>query len=356
MDIKYSRLFFIGIVIILTALSFFIIRPFVSSILFSIILAYVFYPLYKWFLKRTNSKNLSAFTTILIILLIIAIPIAFIINAVSREAIGLYAQARDNLQAERSGTIQCELNDLLCRGFVYSAKILSNPESQSQLDAAVKRFSSALVGATSNFLLAIPNRVLGVFIMFFVLFCLLKEGKEFVVYIEEYLPVDKKHHRQIFKQFNDVTHAVIFGNVVVALTQGAVATLGFVMFGISSPFVWGVLMTLFAFVPYIGPAVIWFPAAVILILDGYTQMNNILLFKGIGLILYGLIIVSWIDNITKPWIIGDRANIHPIAVLLGVLGGLQVFGFAGIVIGPLVIAMLITFLQIYKTEEVEYDR
>ncbi|MBI2546141.1 AI-2E family transporter [Candidatus Woesearchaeota archaeon] len=353
---KYSKIFFITIVIILALLSFALIRPLISAILLAIIFAYVFYPVHRWIAEKSGRETLSALVTTLLILLVIAVPIGLLVNAVSREAVDLYTQTKDKLDSENPNNKKCELNDLLCRGFAYFSAYMAKPEAQTHLDAAINKFTGRIVQLSSEFLLAVPKRILEIFVMFFIIFYLLRDGKQFVLEVEKYLPVHKRHHKQIFNQFNDVTYAVIFGNFIVALVQGALATLAFVVLGVSSPFVWGVIMTFFAFIPYVGPAVIWFPAAIILMLDGYAQDSNLIVFKGIILLLWGIFVVSLIDNVLKPKIIGDRARIHPIAVLLGVIGGLQLFGFVGIIAGPLIIAMLITFVKIYRMEEVEAQR
>jgi len=350
---KYSKIFFVTIVIFLSIITFFLIKPLISAILLAVIFSYVFYPVNRWLYEKSGKKAISALVTTLLILLIIAIPIALLINVVSKEAIQLYTQTKEKLETENPNNRPCELNDFLCRGFIYFSGYLAKPEAQSQLDAAINRVTGKIVQGSSEFLLAIPRRVLEIFVMFFIIFYLLKDGKEFIIELEKYLPVHKKHHKQIFKQFNDVTYAVIFGNFIVALIQGSVATIGFLIFGISSPFVWGLLMTFFAFIPYVGPAVIWLPASIILMLDGYAQGSNLIVFKGIGLLFWGLLFVSTIDNILKPKIIGDRAKIHPIAVILGVIGGIKLLGFVGIIIGPMIIAMLITFIKIYRMEEME---
>ncbi len=349
---KYSKIFFITIVIFLAILSFFLIKPLISAILLAIIFAYIFYPVHRWIYERTSKKTLSALITTLLILLIIAIPIGFLVNIISKEAIGLYLQTKEKLEA---GPINkpCQLNDILCRSFNYLLAYLAKPEAQTHLEAAINKFTGKIVQGSSEILLAIPKRAIEIVVMFFIIFYLLKDGREFVIEIEKHLPVHKRHHNQIFKQFSDVTYAVIFGNFIVALIQGALATIGFIAVGISNPFVWGLLMTFFAFIPYVGPAVIWFPASLIIVLDGYAQGSNFVVFKGIALMLWGLLAVSLIDNLLKPKIIGDRAKIHPVAVILGVIGGLKMLGFVGIIIGPLIIAMLITFIRIYRMEELE---
>jgi len=106
-----------------------------------------------------------------------------------------------------------------------------------------------------------------------------------------------------------------------------------------------------ALIPYIGSSIIWFPAALMLIFNGYTNAESILVVKGILLMLYGIFVVGTIDNILKPKIIGDKSGLHPVLVMLGVVGGLKFLGFIGVIIGPMIIAMLVTFIKIYEEEK-----
>ena len=133
---------------------------------------------------------------------------------------------------------------------------------------------------------------------------------------------------------------VVFGFVITAALQGLFGALGFLIFQLSSPLVWGLIMMILALIPFLGPALVWFPIGVIQLISGN-------LFSGIGLLLYGAIIISSIDNIVRPKIISYKSNIHPLLILLGVVGGLKLFGFIGIVIGPVVLVFLMTILKLY---------
>jgi predicted PurR-regulated permease PerM len=156
--------------------------------------------------------------------------------------------------------------------------------------------------------------------------------------------------------FAEITSATIYGQIMLSLVQGALGGLGFLIFGVSSPILWGLVMAIFAFLPVIGTAFIWVPAGLILLVNGLLSHSNSLLWRGIGLLLYGALIVSTVDNLLRPRIVGRKAHMHPVLVLLGVLGGLQAFGFLGFVIGPLILALLMTFVRIYEREKHEITR
>jgi predicted PurR-regulated permease PerM len=149
---------------------------------------------------------------------------------------------------------------------------------------------------------------------------------------------------------------MFYGNITIAIMQGILGAIGFMIFGVPSPILWGFVMVLFALIPYFGTAVVWLPAALNLIFSGYLQNNSSLTTRGIFLIVYGVLVISSIDNILKPKLIGAKANVHPILVLIGVLGGLSLFGFVGLFLGPMMLALLMTFIDIYEEEKDELEK
>jgi len=125
--------------------------------------------------------------------------------------------------------------------------------------------------------------------------------------------------------------------------------LGFFIFGISSPILWGVIMALLALIPVVGTGLVWIPASAILVLDGMFQNSNSLIFKGVALFVYCLIFVGSLDNIIRPKLMSGRAKIHPVFILLGSLGGLFLFGPLGIIFGPLVLSLVVVLVELYKS-------
>jgi predicted PurR-regulated permease PerM len=193
--------------------------------------------------------------------------------------------------------------------------------------------------------------MLDLFIVLFVMFFLFRDGEVFVDKIERIMPLKDKYRKHVFKKLNDMAYAVIYGSIIIAVIQGTLGGIGFLIFGLSSPLLWGIVMIFASLIPYVGSSIIWFPAALILIFDGYLNMETTLIIKGILLMIYGIFVVGTVDNILKPKIIGDRSGLHPVLVLLGVVGGLALLGFVGIIIGPIILAMLVTFIKIYEEEK-----
>jgi predicted PurR-regulated permease PerM len=180
--------------------------------------------------------------------------------------------------------------------------------------------------------------------MLFLMFFLFMEGKEITEKIRNHIPLRAKQKKELSNKFNSVIYASIYGMIVTAFVQGAVASLGFWIFGVESPILWGLVTIIVAILPFVGAALVWLPSAVYKLFIGET-------FNGLGILFYGILIISTIDNLIRPSIIGSRAKIHPALVLLGVLGGIELFGFLGIIIGPLILSISTMFMDLYFLEK-----
>jgi len=287
-----------------------------------------------------------------LVILIITLPFFFIINAVSKEAYATYIITRQKITSGSLVNTDCgSSTNPICKIVNYADEKFKDPKIRYQLDSFIKKASTYIIDSASNLVLSVPTFFLNFFIVIFVMFFFFRDGHIMVNKIEKLLPLKKAHQKLVFKKFDGVMFAVIYGNLIVAVIQGALGGLGFFIFGVPSPLLWGIVMMLFSLIPYFGSSIIWVPAALILIFNGYAQLDNVIIIKGILLILWGTFIVGLADNILKPKIIGSRANIHPVLVLLGVLGGLKVFGIIGLIIGPIILALLTTFIKIYEDEK-----
>ncbi len=346
----YSKYVFLVIFLILLYVCFLIIKPFIPAILTSIVITYIFYPLYKALYKKTKKKTLSSLIITILIILIITIPIVFILNAIVREAYASSAYIKQLLNKGSAFDVECETGNL-CNLLKTLKELTTNPSIQSYVQDAIRRITSFISNSVSKFIFSAPRRILDIFIMFFLIFYLFKDGERFVNKIKYLLPLKTKHRKRIIEQFNSIISAVIYGYILMAVIQGLVAIIGFFIFKIPNPILWGLATMIAALLPFIGTTIIWLPMSLYFIISGYLQGASGLIWKGVFLLLYGILIIGSVDNIIRPKFISITAKIHPIIALLGVLGGLLIFGFVGIFIGPLVLALLMTFIDIYIKEK-----
>jgi predicted PurR-regulated permease PerM len=346
-----SKYFFIGLIALVAIIAVIITFPFLTSIIAGCILAFVFYPLYSWMQRRIIYKGLAAFITAIIILLLVTIPTVMLFNTLTKESHYLYIRAKQQLTSGELIESRCYEDTFICNTINNANQLLRDETVKSYLFGLLNDVLAFFTKKISGVILSLPKIILHLLVVLFTCYYVLKDGKELLKRIERVAPLKVHHQEQIIKQFGDVTKAIIYGSFLVALVQGTLGAFGLWMFGIKSFIWWGIVMTFFAVIPFIGTWVVWLPASAFLALSGYLQSETGLIWRGAGLFFYGLLIISTVDNILKPVIVAERARVHPLLILIGILGGLFVFGLIGLIIGPLMLALLQTLLQIYEREK-----
>jgi len=216
------------------------------------------------------------------------------------------------------------------------------------LDKQLQKLLPILEEKITRFILNIPFIIAQIFLTLVISYFILKDWKKILKNFSDLLPMRTKTKKRLINEFGDITYTVIYAQLFVALVQGVVGTIGFYIFGVPFPLLLGILLAFLALIPTIGTAIIWFPASLFLILSGYFSHDPWMLGKGIGLFFYGLLIISVIDNILLAKIVHAKANISQIAVIIGVIGGIGLFGIPGIFIGPILLPLLITYFETFK--------
>ena len=343
---------FAGFLLLFLVLSFFIIRPFLAAILAAVVIAYIFYPVYKFLNKYIKRESVTALIVSVFIILLLTAPLVFIGTSLSKDIGKLYFKSKQRLSGNVFD-IDCDSKENLGCGInAFVTEKMSDPTIRNTVYTSIIKVSDFLLEKISDLLISIPIILLNIFITLFITYYLFKDGKKVVSEIRQLMPFKEKLKTKLFAQTKGMFYATVYGTIVVAIIQGSLAGIAFLILdSVSSPLFWGIITIIAALIPFVGSALVWFPIAVLQILNGYFSGSSAVMVKGLVLLIFGFAVVSTIDNILKPKIIGKRAKLHPVFVLLGVLGGLIVFGFIGVIIGPLVIALLVSFLEVYKEEK-----
>lgn len=345
-----SKYFFIGVMIFVAIVAAIIIYPFLTCILAGAILAYLFYPAYKLIKRVVRFKGVAAFITAILIILLVAIPATLLIQNVTKETHYIYIRAKQHLATGEIIETRCYDQTFLCKTVTSFNALMRDENIKGYLIDRLNEVLGYTTKKVSEIIFSMPKLVIYLLLTMFTTYYTLKDGKEFVERAAKAAPLKVHHQEEIIKQFDDVLHAVIYGSLVVAIIQGTLGAFGLWLFGIKG-FIWlGVAMTFFALVPFVGTWIVWLPASLSLGISGYLQGETGLIWRGIGLFFYGLLIISTVDNILKPIIVGGRARIHPLVILIGILGGLFTFGFFGLILGPIILAIFQTLLIIYERE------
>jgi len=323
----------IGIVLIFITLSFFVLKGVLISILAGVLLGFIFLPLYNFFQKKIKNKNFSASLVCVILIAGIILPLWFSIPIVLKQSIEVFISSQ-NID------------------FVSPLKsifpgIFSSPDVASEIGMVIHSFvtniTSGAMNAVSALLLQLPLILLNLLVTFFIFFYVLRDNNEFVSYIKSVLPFSKELETKIFKSSKDITFSIIYGQMIVGLLQGIIVGIGFFIFGVPNALFFTILAIIAGILPIIGATVVWIPLAIYLFLQG--QFVAVL-----GLIVFGLI-GSFFENSVKPLIIYKRTNVHPVVILLGMIGGVYFLGFIGFILGPLILAYLLIVLEVYRDKK-----
>jgi predicted PurR-regulated permease PerM len=304
----------------------------------------LFFPVYLWFLKvfRKN-KAIAAFTTSLLLFLLLVIPVYIVIHLFTLQVLDLYKTAGPFLTML---TEKISKNNL--SGFLHTLPYLSNFDLNTidwskLLNESVKTIASsgsAILNKTSAGILGL---VINTFIMFFTMFYLFMDGREIVTRIKFLSPIRNDYEDLIFNRFLLISRATVAGTLLIGLVQGSLGAAALLIFGIKSWLLWGFIMIVLSIIPLVGPWLVLLPAGIIQIFLGNV-------WQGVGIILFSLIVVSNIDNVLRPRLVGQGAKLHDLIVFFSSLGGIAVFGVMGFIVGPVIASLFVSVLDIYSTE------
>lgn len=319
-----KKYFLLGALLLFGFLSYKIVKPYFSALAGSAVLAYIFHPIYKKLQKKTRSERISSLLTCLLIIILIIIPIIIIANIIIQESVAIYKS--DFIQKLEDFTSKYTSED-----FPYSGLV----------SQAIFKSLDYIRTSATEFFLYLPSGILSFIIAIYTLYFLLINGDHIMNDIEKILPIKEKS--ELLKNIGKTTFAIVYGFFAVAAIEVIMTTIGFAIIGVSSPALWGIIIGFLALVPFLGPAMVWIPLAMIEFLGGSEG-------RALGVVIVGLII-SLTDTFVRPLIIGEESKISPVIVLIGILGGLKLFGFIGILFGPIILSTLLEVLKLFHRHD-----
>jgi predicted PurR-regulated permease PerM len=335
------------LLVALTTLAFFaLVHDFLTPVFWAVVLATLFAPLQRRYVAVLGGRrSLAALLTILTIVVLVVMPLVLIGLAMAREAIALHEQIQ-------SGAIDIQAPLRVLEGV---APVVTRYMDRVGLDVdrLVQQLSTGAV-QVSQFLasktLEIGQNVLWVstlfFVMLYLLYFFLRDGDRLVEAAIRALPLGDRRERRLLAKFAEVSRATIKGTLIVGVVQGALGGLLFWVLGIPAPVFWGAIMTVLAVLPVVGTALVWAPAAIILLARGE-------IVKGVVLLAAGILVIGLVDNVLRPVLVGRDTQIPDYLVLLATLGGLGMFGMSGFVIGPVIAAFFLVVWDMFAQEHAE---
>jgi len=330
-----------------TAVAFYLcwlmLQPFVAVLAWAGVLVIVFYPVHLRLLKRLKKPGLSALLSCVLVILIILVPVALVTIAVLNELSG----AMNSLQAT--------IAYLLDPASPYTGRVLGwasqyvdieQLRSGQYLFDRLKGVSGQVAGQTLGFIGGVLGVIVQMFFVIFTMYYLFRDGDKIFATVRDSLPLERAQATAIMARTRDVIGASVYGVMAIALIQGSLGGIAFWVLGVPSAIVWGVVMTLLSMIPMLGAFLVWVPAAIYLALSGHPV-------KAVLMALWGTLVIGMADNFLRPKLVGERTKLHELLIFFAVLGGLQVFGVLGIVLGPVVLAITLALVDVFKAAERE---
>ncbi len=346
---QYQRIVPFIIFTLALFLLFKLVRPMLVILLSSVILAYISFPLHKRIIKKMPHKSLSIILSLFIVLIIILIPFSFLAFEITQQGYFFYDSLSSNIEKGALFGFGCTSEDSKVCSLLNQAERFSLEQlSKFGLDKQLQNFLPVLEKKITNVILSIPKIIAQSFLTLIISYFILKDWESILKKIVDLLPMRTQTIKKLIKDFGTITHTVIYAQLFVAAVQGLVAAIGFYVFGVPFPIFLGIVTAFCSLIPTIGTTMVWIPASLFLVLSGYFSHNHWLLGKGIGMFLYGFLIISTIDNILFAKIVRAKAKVNQIIVIIGVIGGASLFGVVGIFIGPILLPLLITYLETFK--------
>ena len=337
LNVSFFFLLFLAVGIMV----FFIFQPFLTAIVAAAILTALFKRPYH-FLERVlrGQRAVSAFLTCLLVIIIIVTPLFFVLSLAINEASSLYQTVthESSLQSMIDGAIRTVRDTPYVNVFFDTAAF-----DQERIMADIKNLSQNALGVLQAAYQGITHFVFWVFIMFFTLFYFLIDGKKTLRALMELSPLKNEHDKLLVEKFISISRATLKGTIVVGVIQGLIGGLAFWIAGVPSPAIWGIIMVMLSVVPSFGTGIIWLPAGLILLFIGNIWQGVFVLSVGFG-------IISVIDNILRPKLVGKDTQMHPLTVFFSTIGGLALFGLPGFIIGPIIVSLFMALSEIYSIE------
>lgn len=337
---------FLLILIVLAGIcAYLVFKPF----LVALFLAFVISQLFKKWYEKINQKfggrsSLASLTLCIILFFILVIPFFLTASLVAKETADLYQNIQKTDWAIQLKKIS---SSPIIEALGVDKKIFDLPhigtDNSGQLVDSFKSTSNFILSAIQKTYQGISHFVFMTFVVFFSLYYFFKDGDKIIKKIMALSPLKDAEESQLLKNFVSISKATLKGSLVIAIVQGLIMTVAFVITGFSSPIIWGVITIFVSLIPLFGAGLVWLPAGIIMLF-----MGNI--WQGITIIIFGALFVSTIDNFLRPKLVGKETSLHPILVLISTIGGIMLFGIIGILLGPVIVVLFISLLDIYQIE------
>lgn len=327
-------------------LTYVILRPFMETLIFAIVLSSMFYPLQIFLVRHYKGrKTLAALTIVFIFTFLIAIPVFFFVSALVSQGLDSVNQINEWLKAGNLQKLTQSPRVLAYIAWLHerlSFLDLNKVDIPSHLLQLSKTLGQFLLSKGATILGNVATLVTHFFVMVFVMFYLVRDGKDMIERGRYYSPLRRDQEDHILDGVRMVARSVLMGSFLTALSQGLVGGIGLIIVGIPGLF-WGTVMGFSSLIPVVGTSLVWIPTVIYLLLLGKS-------YSALFLTLWSVLFLGSIDNFLRPFLMRGQAQMSPFYIFLAIIGGVQYYGLAGILYGPLILSFAMVMLYIYGAE------
>jgi predicted PurR-regulated permease PerM len=313
-----------------------VVRPFVGVLMWAVVLVVVFYPAHRRLVAWTGNPGSAAALSTLLVILTILLPVVGVTFAVGRELRG----AVEQLQGGVGQILDIPAIQPAVRWLDQYVDV-DSWRSSAYVTEHIQAWSAAIAGPTLMFVGGILSALVQTLLVVFTMFYFFRDAESLRLALYDIVPLEYEQSHDIVIRTRDVIGATIYGVLAISAIQGTLGYLIFLILGLPSPLLWGVVMFLMSMIPMAGAFVVWVPAALYLLLTGSY-------IKALLLAIWGVVVIGSIDNFLSPRLVGRRARLHELLIFFSVLGGLQVFGVLGLVLGPVLAAITLALIEVVR--------
>jgi predicted PurR-regulated permease PerM len=343
-NLTLQQKFFLLLLAIVTLGFLWILTPYFGAVFWAMAFAILFESLYRRFLGVTKQKpTAAALLTLLLIVVMVLIPVGLIAASLVREASMVYEMVNSGQInfGEYFQRIIHALPDWVIR-LLERFDLTSMASLQQKLTAGATQISRQSAKYALNIGLNTFDFLAGLTVMLYLLFFLLRDGEALARKIRHAVPLDNQYKGRLFDNFTTVIRATVKGNVLVALAQGDLGGLAFWFLDVQAPLLWAVVMAFLSLLPAVGAAIVWAPVALYFLATGAV-------WQGVSLIVFGVLVIGLVDNLLRPLLVGKDTKMPDYVVLLSTIGGMELFGLNGFVIGPVIAALFIAGWDLFAS-------
>lgn len=335
---RQSQVFFFAILLLMLVLTWRVFRPFLTFLVTGVFVAVLALPIDRLW-ERIFPNRVAAIMTILSLVILITAPLAGL-------GYMLYQDTKDIAQDIQEGKLEVwadQAYGLVDQWFPAQTAAERNETIDLIVNTTEDRISNALTSLGNRLLAGLGNFLIAFTVILFVTYYMLTDGHRLAHYLRRAAPLPARQVDYLLGEAHKGLRAVFVGQMLTSIIQGIVGGVGFLIVGLPGVILWTAVMAVFSLLPVVGAFLVWLPAGVYLLVVGE-------IWQGVFILAWGALVVSNVDNFVRPLLIGRSTGIHPLFVLIGVLGGVAAFGFIGLFLGPVLVGVTVSVLKVWEEE------